>query len=79
MLATTAVLVPVTMTLFPLHVAGWFYLAVAILLGAAFLAIQVWGVLKRLGGGWARKSFFFSLVYLAVLFAALFLLSLIHI
>ncbi len=73
MLATTAVLVPVTMVLFPLHVAGWFYLAVAILLGAAFLAVQLWGVLKRLGAGWARKSFFFSLIYLAVLFAALFL------
>ena len=73
MLATTALLVPVTVALFPLHVAGAFYLAVAVVLGAAFLAVQVWGVLKKLGAGWARKSFFFSLIYLAVLFAALFL------
>jgi len=73
MVATTSLLVPVTLTLVPLHVAGAFYLAVAVLLGAAFLGLQGWGALRRLGYGWARKSFFFSLVYLAGLFAALFL------
>lgn len=73
MVATTAALVPLTLALVPLHVAGTFYLAVAALLGAGFLAVQGWGALKRLGHGWARKSFFFSLVYLAGLFAALFL------
>jgi heme o synthase len=73
MLATTALLVPVTLVLFPLHVAGRFYLGVALLLGVAFLGVQAKGVLQRLGAGWARKSFFFSLLYLAGLFAALFL------
>jgi heme o synthase len=73
MLVTTAALVPMTLVLVPLHVAGGFYLAVAVVLGAAFLSVQVWGVLKRLGPGWARRSFFFSLVYLAGLFAALFM------
>lgn len=73
MVATTAALVALTLALVPLHVAGSFYLAVAALLGAGFLGVQGWGALKRLGYGWARKSFFFSLVYLAGLFAALFL------
>ncbi|MGO8971206.1 MAG: heme o synthase [Myxococcaceae bacterium] len=78
MLATTALLVPVTLLLVPLHVAGRLYLVVAAGLGAAFLVVQLWGVLKRLGAGWARKSFFFSLVYLAVLFAALFVNATAH-
>jgi protoheme IX farnesyltransferase len=73
MLVTTALLVPVTLVLFPLHVAGRFYLGAAAGLGVAFLGVQAWGVLHRLGAGWARRSFFFSLVYLAGLFAALFM------
>jgi heme o synthase len=73
MLVTTAFLVAVTLVLFPLHVAGPLYLGVAAVLGVAFLAVQAKGVLWRLGAGWARRSFFFSLVYLAGLFAALFL------
>ena len=73
MLLTTALLVPVTLSLVPLHMAGQFYLVVASLLGLAFLAVQADGVVHRLGAGWARRSFFFSLVYLAGLFAALFL------
>ncbi len=73
MLATTALLVPVTLALVPLHLAGRFYLVVASVLGLAFLGVQAYGVLHRLGAGWARRSFFFSLVYLAGLFAALFL------
>jgi protoheme IX farnesyltransferase len=73
MLLTTAVLVPVTLLLVPLHVAGRLYLGAAIALGLGFLAVQAWGVLQRLGAGWARRSFYFSLVYLAGLFAALFM------
>jgi heme o synthase len=73
MLVTTAVLVPVTFLFWPLHVAGRLYVAVAAVLGLSFLAVQAQGVLQRLGAGWARRSFFFSLVYLAGLFAALFL------
>ena len=73
MVITTAALVPVTLALVPLHVAGRFYGAVAVLLGTGFLAVQGWGALRRLGPGWARQSFFFSLLYLAGLFAALFL------
>lgn len=73
MLVTTALLVPATLALYPLHLAGRLYLAAAVGLGVAFLGVQAWGVLHRLGAGWARRSFFFSLVYLAGLFAALFL------
>ncbi len=78
MLATTVLLVPMTLVLVPLHVAGRFYLVVAAALGMAFLGVQAWGVVRRLGAGWARKSFFYSLVYLAGLFAALFLNATAH-
>lgn len=73
MVVTTLALVPVTLALVPLHVAGRFYGGVALVLGVGFLAFQCWGAVRRLGPGWARQSFFFSLVYLAGLFAALFL------
>ena len=73
MLFTTALLLPVTLLLYPLHVAGRLYLGVAAALGLGFFCIQAFGVLHRLGAGWARRSFYFSLLYLAGLFAALFM------
>ena len=58
---------------------AFFITPLAWVLIVAFLVVQGWGVLKRLGAGWARKSFFFSLVYLAVLFAALFMNATAHV
>lgn len=71
MLAYTVVLVPVSCLLYPLGVAGAFYLAVAVVLGVVFLAMTAWGWWHEQGKTWARKVFLFSLVYLAGLFAVL--------
>jgi protoheme IX farnesyltransferase len=71
MVAYTAALVPLSCLLYPLHVAGAFYLAVALVLGAVFLGWTVIGFVREQGKVWARKVFLFSLVYLAGLFAAL--------
>jgi heme o synthase len=66
-------LVPMTLLPFQLHIAGGWYLAVAVLLGLGFLFLGARGFFQRLGRGWARQTFLFSLVYLAGLFAALML------
>lgn len=71
MLAYTVALLPLTVVLYPLGVAGAFYLAVAVALGAVFLWMTARGVWRKEGKVWARKVFLFSLVYLAGLFAAL--------
>jgi protoheme IX farnesyltransferase len=71
MLAYTVALVPLTCLLYPLGVAGLFYLVVAIVLGAVFLGMTALGVWRKEGKVWARKVFLFSLVYLTGLFAAL--------
>lgn len=64
-------LVPMTLLPFQLHIVGAWYLAAAVVLGLSFLGLGAWGFFKRLGKPWARRTFFFSLVYLTGLFAAL--------
>jgi protoheme IX farnesyltransferase len=71
MLGYTVALVPVSCLLYPLGVAGGFYLTVAVVLGAVFLGMTGWGVWRKEGKVWARKVFLFTLVYLAGLFGAL--------
>ncbi|XXF80102.1 heme o synthase [Myxococcaceae bacterium GXIMD 01537] len=66
-------LLPMTMLPFQLHIAGSWYLAVAAVLGMAFLGLGAWGFFRQLGKPWARQTFFFSLLYLTGLFAALML------
>jgi len=78
MLLWTMLLVVLSVLLVPFGVAGPFYLAVALVLGGAFLALVVRGVVRREQKAWARKTFFFSLVYLAGLFAALLLSARAH-
>jgi protoheme IX farnesyltransferase len=65
-----ALQVQVSLLLFPLGVAGRWYLLTAALLGAAYF---VYGLRGLTAGGprWARNLFLLSLVYLPVLFAAL--------
>jgi protoheme IX farnesyltransferase len=74
MLAYTLVLVPVALAPTLLESVGWLYGAVAIALSAGFIAHAV-TVLRapddRRGHGAAKRMFKFSLLYLAVLFAAL--------
>ncbi|BDG04601.1 heme o synthase [Anaeromyxobacter oryzae] len=67
----TAILVPASLALVPLHVAGAVYAGVAVALGAGLASYALLG-LGRTGGRWARSFFLGTLVYLTALFAVLF-------
>ena len=75
MLIWTVILVAFSVLLVPFGVAGPLYLGVAVVLGGVFLVLVARGVLRREQKAWARKTFFFSLMYLAGLFAALLLFA----
>ncbi len=69
---TSLALVPVSLTLVPLGLAGPLYAVVATLLGTGLSAYAFSGLWQpRAGKRWARSFFLFTLVYLTVLFAAL--------
>jgi protoheme IX farnesyltransferase len=68
-----AVLIPVSLLLCPLRVAGWFYGGCALGLGAVFFGKAWIGFRRQLGVAWARQLFAISLCYLAGLYAALWL------
>jgi protoheme IX farnesyltransferase len=70
-IAWAGALVPVTLLLVPLGVAGTGYLVVAGVLGVAFAILCVAGLRKQAGNRWARAVFLASLAYLPLLFAAL--------
>jgi protoheme IX farnesyltransferase len=70
--ATAILLVPVSLLLVPLGVAGRLYGAFAALLGLALAAYALAG-LGREGGRWARNFFLATILYLTLLFVALFL------
>jgi protoheme IX farnesyltransferase len=69
--AFSIVLVAATVVLEPLRVAGWRYLFTAALLGAVFIGWAIAGFRRAATGAWARSLFFYSLVYLTLLFVAL--------
>ncbi|HJZ85015.1 MAG TPA: heme o synthase [Polyangia bacterium] len=69
--AYTALLVALTLTLTPLGLAGRAYFVLAALAGAAFVAMALRGLTKTAGRRWARSLFLLSILYLVVLFAAL--------
>jgi protoheme IX farnesyltransferase len=62
----TILLLVASLLLYPLHVMGALYTAAAVVLGAIFLydTIRTW---KDPGKLWARRTFQFSLVYLALM------------
>lgn len=64
-------LVPITLALVPLGVAGLGYLAVAVVLGASFLIWSLLGLRAEVSPRWARELFLVSLVHLTGLFLAL--------
>ncbi len=71
-LAFSIVLVASTILLEPLRVAGMRYLAVAAVLGATLIGWGLAGFRRATAvRPWARSLFFFSLVYLTLLFVAL--------
>jgi protoheme IX farnesyltransferase len=78
MLVWTVLLVVLSVLLVPFGIAGPLYLVVALALGGTFLVLVARGVLRREQKAWARKTFLFSLVYLAGLFAALLLSARAH-
>ena len=65
--AWSMVLVPISLMLVPLGVAGGTYLVGAFLLGTGFLAWSFTGLDDDAGPRWARGFFFASLVYLPAL------------
>ena len=66
----TIILFAATLLPFAIGMSGWFYLAAALALGAAFLVYSV-RIYVAYSDALARKTFRFSIVYLAALFAAL--------
>jgi protoheme IX farnesyltransferase len=71
MVAYIAALIPISLALCPLRVAGAGYGVTAAVLGAGFLGLAAYGLLRRLGRTWARQVFLSSLVYLTGLFLVL--------
>lgn len=69
--AFCALLIPVSLLLYPLKVAGPIYAASALVLGAAFLGGALAGWWRKWGPAGARQLFYLSLVYMAGLFIAL--------
>jgi protoheme IX farnesyltransferase len=70
LLLYTFLLTAATLLPFATGMAGWFYLGVAAVLDAAFLgyAIAIW---RRYSDALAKRTFAFSIFYLAMLFAGL--------
>jgi protoheme IX farnesyltransferase len=67
----SVVLVAATILLEPLRVAGLRYMLAATLLGAVLIGWGAAGFRRTADRGWARSLFFFSIVYLTLLFVAL--------
>jgi protoheme IX farnesyltransferase len=70
MLWYTVALLPISLAPWWVGLAGFGYAVVAAFLGIAFIAVAV-AVLRDTGERWARRMFVFSLLHLALLFAAL--------
>src|SRR5262249_9497499 len=71
LLIYTVLLVPVSLALVPLGVAGVRYGVSAAILGAVFIGLAADGLREKRGDRWARGIFFYSLIYLTLLFAIL--------
>lgn len=68
-----ALLVPVSLLLYPMRVAGPYYLVTALVLNIAFVGAAAQGFRAEDDIRWSRKLFGVSLVYLTVLFTVLML------
>jgi len=68
----TVALFAVTLLPFAIRMSGWMYLAAAVVLGAVFIAYAV-ALLRRYSDALSRKTFRYSIFYLAALFSALLL------
>ena len=70
-IAWATALVPISLALVPLEVAGLLYGSVALVMGLWFLGWSLKGLSRDAGAPWARAFFLRSLVYLPVLTLAL--------
>ncbi|MCP4445557.1 MAG: protoheme IX farnesyltransferase [Myxococcales bacterium] len=70
MVLYTAVQVQLSFMLYPLGVAGIWYVATAALLGGAYFVYSVVG-LRNGNAKWAKRFFLFSIVYLPILFTVM--------
>lgn len=70
-----AALVLTSVLLVPFGIGGVGYIVAALLLGALFLGVGVWGLRPSAGNRWARGLFVTSIVYLTGLFVALTLVA----
>lgn len=70
-LAYNTLLVPLSLMLVPLGVAGWIYGIAAIALGLWWLAVGIAGLRPEAGVQWARSFFRVSIIYLPALMVAL--------
>jgi protoheme IX farnesyltransferase len=66
----TVLLMAACLMPFAFGMSSWFYLVVALVLSAGFIAYAV-ALMKAYSDALARKTFRFSLIHLSVLFAAL--------
>lgn len=72
MMQYTVGLLSVSLLLAPLGITSWLYAPAALLLGGIFL-VRAWRMPKEAAGtfSWARGVFFYSLIYLVLLFVAI--------
>ncbi len=70
LLLYTLMLIATTLLPFATGMAGWFYLGAAVVLDAVFLAYAV-AIWRKYSDSLARRTFAYSIFYLAMLFAAL--------
>jgi protoheme IX farnesyltransferase len=68
----TLVLFAASLLPFVYRMSGWIYLAAAIVLGTRFI-VYAWTLWRRYSDHLARRTFRFSILHLALLFAALLL------
>ncbi len=66
----TLLLVATTLLPFVIGMSGWFYLAAALALGAVFIAFA-WRLWRAYSDALARRTFGYSILYLAALFGAM--------
>lgn len=66
----TIALIPTTLLPFIVKMSGWFYLGSALILGMLFVS-YAWRLYRNGGDHQARRTFQFSIIYLALLFTAL--------
>lgn len=71
MIRYVAALIPVSLLLFFLPNVGWAYVIMALVLGLTWLGISIMGFFTKDDIRWSRIYFFYSLIYLTVMFVGM--------